>query len=57
MKAGYQVAIWNGAHGTAYFTSPVPFSAPQLAAIDRVRLCEEGEEPTGCRLRTISVWE
>jgi hypothetical protein len=57
VKQGYQVAIWNGAHGTAYFTSPTPFGAAQLAAIERVRLFEEGQEPTGCNLRTIFVWE
>ncbi|WP_332803198.1 hypothetical protein [Sphingomonas sp. RT2P30] len=57
VKHGYQVAIWNGAHGTAYFTSPTPFDAPQLAAIRRVRLFEEGQEPSGCKLRTIFVWE
>lgn len=56
-KTGYEVAIWNGAHGAAYFTSSIPFGAPQLAAIERVRLFEEGEEPTGCTLRTIFVWE
>lgn len=56
-KKGYQVAIWNGANGAAYFTSPTPFRAPQLAAIDRVRLFEEGQEPNGCKLRTIFVWE
>ena len=57
VKKGYQVAIWNGAHGTAYFTSPTPFGASQIAAIERVRLFEEGQEPTGCKLRTIVVWE
>ncbi|MES1974762.1 MAG: hypothetical protein V4472_20090 [Pseudomonadota bacterium] len=57
VKQGYQVAIWNGAHGTAYFTSPTPFGAPQLMAIERVRLFEEGQEPSGCKLRTIFVWE
>lgn len=56
-EKGYQVAIWNGAYGTAYFTSSRRFSAPQLAAIERVRLFEEGQEPTGCKLRTIFVWE
>lgn len=57
VKEGYQVAIWNGAHGTAYFTSPRPFSISQIAAIERVHLFEEGQEPTGCKLRTIFVWE
>jgi len=54
---GYQVAIWNGAHGTAYFTSPTPFGPAQLAAIERVRLFEEGQEPSGCNLRTFFAWE
>lgn len=57
VKGGYEVAIWNGAHGAAYFTSPRPFTAAQLAAVDRVRLFEEGQEPSGCKLRTIFVWE
>ena len=57
VKGGYEIAIWNGAHGAAYFTSPRPFGAAQLAAIDRVRLFEEGQEPSGCKLRTIFVWE
>ena len=57
VKKGYQVAIWNGAHGTAYFISPTRFGAPQMAAIKRVRLFEEGQEPSGCKLRTIFVWE
>jgi hypothetical protein len=57
VKQGYQVAIWNGAHGAAYFTSPRPFGAPQITAIERVRLFEEGQEPTGCKLRMVFVWE
>ena len=57
VKQAYQVAIWNGAHGAAYFSSPKPFTAPQLAAIARVRLFEEGQEPVGCKLRTIFVWD
>ncbi|MDR6707547.1 MULTISPECIES: hypothetical protein [unclassified Novosphingobium] len=57
VKQGYQVAIWNGAHATAYFTSPSPFSAAQMAAIKRVRLFEEGQQPSGCKLQTIFVWE
>lgn len=53
----YQIAIWNGAHGLAYFTSAKPFTSAQLDAIDRVRLFEEGENPAGCDLRTIFVWD
>jgi len=53
----YQVAIWNGAHGAAYFTSPRPLSAAQLTAIDRVTLFEEGQDPSGCDLRTVFSWE
>lgn len=48
----FEIAIWNGAHGAAYFTSAAPFSKLQLAAIDRVALFEEGEHPIGCDLRT-----
>ena len=57
VKQGYRVVIWNGAHATAYFTSPAPFHPTQMAAIKRVRLFEEGQEPSGCKLRTIFVWE
>ena len=53
----YRVAIWNGRHGAAYFDSPRPLTPKQLAAIDRVDLFEEGEEPRGCRLRTTVSWE
>ena len=53
----YMVAIWNGSHGAAYFSSPVPITKAQLAAIDRVDLFEEGQEPEGCNLKTIFSWE
>lgn len=56
-NGNYQVAIWNGSHGAAYFISPRPFSAPQLIAIDRVELFEEGQTPSNCKLRTIFSWE
>lgn len=54
---GYGIAIWNGEHGAAYFTSPRPFTAKQRHAIARVRLFNEGENPEGCGLRTIFSWE
>jgi hypothetical protein len=58
VEGGYGIAIWNGANGAAYFTSPTPFTPRQLAAIDRVSLFEEGQDPPpGCKLRTIFVWE
>ena len=58
VEGRYVIAIWNGAHGTAYFTSPTPFTPQQLNAIDRVTLYEEGQDPPGkCTLRTIFVWE
>ena len=47
----------NGAHAVAYFRSPTPLRPSQRAAIKRVRLFEEGQEPTGCKLRTTFVWE
>jgi len=53
----YVVAIWNRRRGVAYFHSPEPFTRKQLAAIDRVDLIEEGDQPQGCNLRTIFVWE
>ena len=57
VKEGYEIAIWNGAHGAAYFKSRNPFTAPQLRAIDRVLLFEEGQAPSGCDLRTIFSWD
>jgi hypothetical protein len=53
----YEVAIWNGGHGAAYFTSKRPINALQLQAISRVRLFEEGETPPNCDLRTAPSWE
>ncbi len=54
---GYQIAIWNGGHGAAYFRSPEPLTRAQRRAIARVGLFEEGETPEGCRLRTVFSWE
>lgn len=56
-KTGYSVAIWNGAQGAAYFESPRPITREQLQAIDRVSLFQEGETPSGCKLRTVFSWE
>jgi hypothetical protein len=49
----YEVAIWNGSHGAAYFISSRPITAMQSEAIGRVALFEEGQEPPGCELRTL----
>jgi hypothetical protein len=57
VRGRYEIAIWNGAHGAAYFTSPAPFTKRQIEAIDRVTLFEEGEDPPNCNRRTITVWE
>ena len=57
MKNGYSVAIWNGAQGAAYFESARPITREQLHAIDRVALFQEGQTPSGCKLRTIFSWE
>lgn len=51
------VAIWNERQGSAYFRTQGRFTAAQIAAIDRVRLFQEGEEPEGCKLRTVFSWE
>lgn len=48
VKGGYETAIWNGANGAAYFSSPRPFSQAQLKAIERVGLYQEGQRPKGC---------
>jgi hypothetical protein len=53
----YQIAIWNGTHGAAYFTSPKPFTQSQLDAVDRVGLFEEGQSPSNCKLSTVFSWE
>lgn len=52
----YVIAIWNGANGAAYFSSARPLTVPQLEAIKRVNLFEEGETPSGCSLRTVFSW-
>ena len=52
----YTIAIWNGRQGAAIFESDVRFTQQQRAAIDRVRLFQEGEEPTDCSLRTVFDW-
>ena len=57
MKGEYRVGIWNRSHGVAYFSSPNRFTAKQRAAIDRVDLHDEGDEPQGCKWRTIFSWE
>lgn len=54
---GYVVAIWNGAQGAAYFSSPSRLTRDQLRAIGRVTLFQEGETPEGCDLRTIFSWD
>lgn len=53
----YEVPIWNGGHGVAFFGSEKPLNARQLKAISRVRLFEEGQDPPDCDLRTIFSWE
>lgn len=53
----YEVAIWNGQHGAAFFRSAKPLTRRQLKAIGRVTLFNEGERPTGCDLQTIFSWE
>lgn len=57
LKHSFQIAIWNGAQGAAYFESPTPFTRDQLVAIDRVMLYQEGQEPTGCKLHTVFSWD
>ncbi len=52
----YVIAIWNGRQSAAYFESSTRFTDRQLAAIDRVRLFQEGEEPSDCDLQTKFVW-
>ncbi len=56
-EGSYEIAIWNGEHGAAYFRSDRPFTKLQVEAIMRVRLYNEGENPEGCNLRTVFSWE
>jgi hypothetical protein len=53
----FSVAIWNLRQGAAYFSSTAPITPAQLAAIDRVDLFQEGEDPGNCELRTLFSWE
>ncbi|MGH7027739.1 hypothetical protein [Brevundimonas sp.] len=53
----YVVAVWNGANGAAYFSSPSPLTPQQISAIGRVTLFEEGQVPLGCDLRTAFSWD
>jgi hypothetical protein len=53
----YTIAIWNGRSGAAYFSSRRRLTRQQIAAIDRVDLFQEGEEPQRCNLRTVFSWE
>jgi hypothetical protein len=53
----HRVALWNGGHGAAYFSSPAPLTARQMEAIRRVTLFEEGQTPPNCALRTVFSWE
>lgn len=53
----FVIAIWNGRHGAAYFSSASPLTAAQRQAINRVDLFQEGEEPLGCDYRTATIWE
>jgi len=56
-RGRHKIAIWNGRQGAAYFSAPRPLTNAQLAAINRVALFQEGEEPAGCALRTIFSWQ
>ena len=53
----YEIAIWNGAHAAAYFSSEKPLNAQQIEAIRRVQLFEEGQDPSDCNLRTTFSWD
>lgn len=53
----YMIAIWNGEHGAAYFSSDAPLTAAQRKAIGRVTLYNEGEKPSGCDLWTTFSWD
>ncbi|MFT4253859.1 MAG: hypothetical protein QM608_15410 [Caulobacter sp.] len=55
---GYVIGIWNGDAGAAHFSSDKPLTKAQIAAIDRVRLFQEGDEPPeNCGLRTLFSWD
>ena len=52
----HTIAIWNGRQGAAYFETRSRFTDQQLEAIERVRLFQDGEEPSHCDLRTEFAW-
>lgn len=56
-RGKYAIAIWNGRQGAAYFEASTRFTDLQIAAIERVRLFQEGEEPLDCDLRTVFAWD
>jgi hypothetical protein len=58
-KGNFVIAIWNGRQAVAYFTSPRRFTTEQLAAIGRVALFQEGEEPEPetCKYRMFFSWQ
>lgn len=51
------VGIWDGKHAVAYFSARGGVTAAHLAAIDRVDLFGEGEDPGKCNLRTLFSWD
>jgi hypothetical protein len=57
VEGRHEIAIWNGAHGAAYFSSEKPLTARQIKAIGRVTLFNEGEAPSNCKLSTAFSWE
>ena len=57
MNNRYVIAVWNGAHGAAYFSSEKRLNARHIEAISRVQLFEEGQDPPNCNLRTSFSWD
>lgn len=51
------VGIWDGEHAVAYFSAPAGLTAAHLAAIDRVDLFGEGEDPGKCNFRMLFSWD
>jgi hypothetical protein len=55
-KGHYQTTLWNGRQGVVSFTTDRRPTAAQMAAMRRVSLFQEGEEPSECRYRMTFSW-
>ena len=52
----YQTTLWNGRQGVVSFATDRRPTAAQKAAMRRVSLFQEGEEPSDCKYRMAFSW-